>query len=57
MTVIDVRKIKVSVVAAEIENREMVEEKDLVRRKMAPNETTERVLLSGRSRCALSPPT
>ena len=56
MTVIDVRKIKGSVVAAEIESRETVEEKDLVRRKMALNETTERVRLGGRSRCALSPP-
>ena len=54
MTIIDVRKIKGSVVVAEIESRETVEEKDLVRRKMALNEATERVRLGGRSRCALS---
>ena len=39
-----------------IKRREMVGEKDSQRRRMALNETTETVRLSGRSRCAISPP-
>ena len=49
-------EIEGSVVKREIKMREMVGEKDSVRRRMALNETTERVRLGGRSRWALSPP-
>ena len=40
----------------EINKREIVGEKDSQWRRMALNETTETVRLSGKSRCAISPP-
>ena len=49
-------EIKEAVVKGENKRREMVGEKDSQRRRMALNETTETVRLSGRSRCAISPP-
>ena len=48
-------EIKEAVVKGEIKRREMVGEKDSQRRRMALNETTDTVHLSGRSRCAISP--
>ena len=49
-------EIKEAVVKEEIKRREMVGEKVSQRRRMALNETTQTVRLSGRSRYAIPPP-